>query len=514
MANLDYIIDEVEKLKEKEKKLENEAIQAAETEKKLKSLEKHLDPEKNWKMEKKKTEYIDSHPDSWKKKGGSRGFIETDEGTKWGSLNKENKFIFDDDKEEVIENDSIIDDKDEVIVDDKDKVVDDKIEINGGEALNTIIKNDLKNNDGDGDEKEKTGFAKFTQTVGKAFEHIATGLPKKMEEVWADKDRKRNFLRGLYIINESSGITPLSQAKSPLGKISSGIIKAEKQFTAEDLAKYKAMNPMRRYKSHDEEAIIKSFEKWQGKFDTNKNAYEAVFAKYNLAKNIALKKGELPTGILNKTFRNIKAFLAEVPGGEELYNQLAATFADEDYIKKHGNKMGLDEQVIFNDLFQAATYAQVVKEVKELYPVSNKDIETLLKAKGDIGSKPEALRRLIAAQMATREIALGSEKFAYEFFRLEDPQFENNAVLASEKMIADKLRKENIVTDVTLKTLFGSKDDVTDAGYISAYYYQTMKVKEKDLIDDPYTIFVTAEKSKEKEIQRIIEENQKKKELP
>ena len=36
MANLEYIIDEVEKLKENEKKLE--------------SLEKHLKPEKNWKM--------------------------------------------------------------------------------------------------------------------------------------------------------------------------------------------------------------------------------------------------------------------------------------------------------------------------------------------------------------------------------------------------------------------------------------------------------------------------------
>ena len=254
---------------------------------------------------------------------------------------------------------------------------------------------------------------------------------------------------------------------------------------------------MRRYKSHDEEAIIKSFEKWQEKFDTDKNAYEAVFAKYNLAKNIALKKGELPTGILNKTFRNIKAFLADVPGGEELYNQLAATFADEDYIKKHGNKMDLKEQVIFNDLFQAATFAQVVQEVKKLYPVSNKDIDTLLQTKGDIGSRPEALRRLIAAQMATREIVLASEDLAYKFFEEKDMQFEKHAIKTSEKLIADKLRKENYVTDETLKTLFGSKDDVTNAGYISAYYYQTMKAKESELPDDPYTIFVTAEKKKE-----------------
>jgi len=54
MANLDYIIDEVEKLKENEKKLE--------------SLEKHLKPEKNYKMNRSSTEDIESHPDYRHKK--------------------------------------------------------------------------------------------------------------------------------------------------------------------------------------------------------------------------------------------------------------------------------------------------------------------------------------------------------------------------------------------------------------------------------------------------------------
>ena len=441
----------------------------------------------------KSTKDISSHPDFWEKQAKDHGYIYNEEGeAEWGSLNKEGKFIFDE----------VIDEKDEI-------VVKDKIEIDGGEALNTIIKNDLKNNDGDGDEKEKTGLAKFTQTVGDALSNVATFLPKKMEEVWADKDRKRMFLRGLEIINSSSGITSLSQAKSPLGKISEGLLKAEQKFITEDIAKYKAMNPVRRYESIGEKAIYSDFEGWKERIRDSKKAF-AVAHKYNLAKNIALDGKELPTGVLNKTFSNLKSILSEVPGGEEIYNNLLKTFSNEDYIKEHGNKMGLNEQVIFNDLFQAATYAQVVKEVKELYPVSNKDIETLLKAKGDIGSKPEALRRLIAAQMAAREISLGSEKFAYEFFRLEDPQFESKSILASEKMIADKLRKENIVTDETLETLFGSKDDVTDAGYISAYYYQTMKVKESELEDNPYEIFKTAEKLKKEVTEKKIKKYQEK----
>ena len=491
MANLDYIIDEVEKLQKKEK-----------------SLEKHLNPDKNYEMNKSSTEDIESHPDYKRKLNefDGWGYIYNEEGEReYGNLNEEGKFIFDKDKEEVIDDkdEILIDDKDEIVVDDKDEV-ENKIEIEGGAALSDKI---LLPKEKPTLHKKKSAFANFTENIGEAFENIATELPGKIKEVWSDKDKRRNVLRGLEIINSSSGITPLSQAKSPLGKISEGILKAESKFAAEDLAKYKAENPMRRYESIAEKSIYSDFEGWKERIRDSKKAV-AVSDKYNLAKNIALDGKELPTGVLNKTFSDLKSILSEVPGGEEIYNNLVKTFSDEDYIKEHGNEMGLNEQVIFNDLFQAATYAQVVKEVKELYPVSNKDIETLLKAKGDIGSKPEALRRLIAAQMAAREISLASEDFAYKFFRLEDPQFESKSIKMSEKMIADKLRKENIVTDETLKTLFGSKDDVTDAGYISAYYYQKMKVKELELEDNPYTIFVTAEKKKKEIKKKKIEKYQ------
>jgi len=311
MANLDYIIDEVEKLKENEKKLE--------------SLEKHLKPEKNYKMNRSSTEDIESHPDYRHKKNLNWGYIENKEGKRdYGSLNEEGKFIFDKDKV-----DEVVDDNDEIVVDDKDEIVvdDKKIEIKGGAALSDkIILPKPK------PEKEKTGFAKFTENVGSAFENIATALPKKMEEVWKDKDRKRMFLMGLNIINESSGIKPLGQAKSPLGMISSGVIKAEKQFAAEDLAKYKAMNPMRRYESIGEKAIYSDFEGWKERIRDSKKAF-AVAHKYNLAKNIALDGKELPTGVLNKTFSNLKAVLSEVPGGQEIYNNLLKTFSDEDYIK-------------------------------------------------------------------------------------------------------------------------------------------------------------------------------------
>ena len=172
--------------------------------------------------------------------------------------------------------------------------------------------------------------------------------------------------------------------------------------------------------------------------------------------------------------------------------------------------MKLEDQVIFNDLFQAATYQQVVKQVKELYPVSNKDIDTLLKTKGDIGSKPEALMKLIAAEMATKEIYMGSRNLATLYFKNDDLDFEQKSILGSEKIIAEKLRKENKVTNSSIEELFGkgSAESVTDAGYITAYYYQNLKSQKVEGAGDPFTIFVTAKKEKIEKIEKIIDDIQ------
>tara|TARA_Y100001938_G_scaffold48014_1_gene66910 strand:+ start:321 stop:1688 length:1368 start_codon:yes stop_codon:yes gene_type:complete len=351
-------------------------------------------------------------------------------------------------------------------------------------------------------------LASFTETVGDTFENIATQVPKKIDEIYSDKDKKRNFLRGLYIINASSGITPISQAKSPLGKISEGLIKAEKQFTAEDIATLKAQKKEpRRYPGAKETLLIETFKKYKEDDKDKLKEFIPISQRYNLAKKIALDGNELPTGILNKTFSDIKAFLSEVPGGEEAYNALAAKFTDKDY----GSKMKLEDQVIFNDLFQAATFQQVVQEVKKLYPVSNKDIDTLLQTKGDIGSKPEALMRLIAVEMATKEIYMNSRPIANKYFEIEDLDFEQKSILDSEKMIAAKIRENDSVATSTIEELFGkgSAEDITDAGLITAYYYQSLKSEQVKGEMDSFTIFVTAEKEKEKIITDITEKYKK-----
>ena len=345
----------------------------------------------------------------------------------------------------------------------------------------------------------KTGsLSEFTKSVGDSFMNVAKAVPDKIDAIFEDPEKRKNVIRGLNILNESSGIKPISQAKSPLGSIASGLLKAEAQFTAEDIARLKAQKKEpRRYPSPPENLLVDSMKDYKERQQFKKDLTKSVNERFNIVKKVAIEGKELPTGILNSTFRDLKGILQEIGLGEK-YDALAKKFAAEGY-----TQMTLEDQNIFNDLFQAATFEQVVQDVKKLYPVSNKDIDTLLKTKGDISTRPEALRKLVATQMAINDIAMQSEDYAYKYFELGDQQFEKKSIRMSEKMIGEKLRKEGKVTSETLKQLFGTDKDITDAGYITAHYYQQLLAQKNDGKDDPFNIFVTAEKNKEAEKENI-----------
>ena len=380
---------------------------------------------------------------------------------------------------------------------------------------NEILKNQNKKYEiqlGDGlpkpDKKlvdiDTSSLSSFTKSVGDSFMNLAEVVPNKIDEIAKDPVKKKNFMRGLEIINASSGIKPIGQAKSTFGAISEGLLKAEKGFIATDIARLKAQKKEpRRYPSTGETLLTDTFKEYQKDMKIKKDGFKSVFDRYNLGKTAALKKNELPTGVLNATFRDLKGVIQELGLGDR-YNALAKKFESDDY-----TTMSLEDQTEFNDLFQAATFEGVVQDVKKLYPVSNKDIDTLLKTKGDISTRPEALRKLVATQMAINDIAMASEDYAYKYFELGDQQFEKKSIQLSEKMIGEKLRKEGKVTSETLKQLFGTDKDITDAGYITAHYYQQLLAQKDDGAGDPFKIFITAEKNKEKEIEDIIKKNQK-----
>ena len=458
----------------------------------IKNLEMYEDIESSDKN-KDDTAFIDSHPDSWLKKPGSpeklggegTGYIIDEKGTKnWGSLNEEGKFIYDDE---------IVEDKDEI-------VVDDKIKVDGGAALSDKIIIPKKKPD-----QEKTGLAKFTETVGSAFENIATELPDKIKEVWSDKDKRRNVLRGLEIINASSGIKSIGQAKSPLGMISEGLLKAESKFAAQDLKaaeieaqKLKALNTKRGVLEPHEAALLKNYTKYTDEEALNKKNYAATFDIYGLLKKAAFNKKELPTGVLAKLFQGAEAAITEIPGGAELLDMV---------LKRGGDTQWMDskQQVTFKNMLGAATKQKIVAQVKELYPVSNKDIEILLQTVGDIGTNPEALRRLVAAQMATREISLNQRKYASEMFKKGDLDFKENSFYAAEKELADSFRDS--VSDEILLAMYGTTEDISDSGIIAAKYYQDLQPQFDD-DQDPFDIFKQSKIKSTEENLKLIKERQ------
>jgi len=455
MANLDYIIDEVEKLKENEKKLE--------------SLEKYLDPKKS-KKNQPATKYIESHPDYWKKQNIDYGVIETDEGKKWGSLNEEGKFIFQED--EVDDNESTVDLNNISTIDEVDdsdstvaKVIEDnKIEIDGGNALTEIVSNDLKKDEVK--KKKKFSLSNFTEVVGDAFQNIATDLPGKMKEVWDDKDRKRMFLMGLHIINESSGIKPLGQAKSPLGMISSGVLKAEKGFIAEDIAWYKAQNPEKRFETQKKLSLGKLYNTYAADYEKGKTDM-AVDTRFNAVYKLAQGGKEPPVGILESAFSGFEKVLDEV-GLLEAANKLidrnqdTKEFSDKDLIE-------------FKEIVTAATFSQVVGKAKLLYPVSNKDLELLKKTIGDVSTSPQAFRALVAAQKALSEIGklAHGKSFDIAFEGEGQVNFRELSQEAAANELAETMKAK--VNPETYMKLFGIKEPTTPFQIINAFYYQQLE---------------------------------------
>ena len=367
-----------------------------------------------------------------------------------------------------------------------------------GKALPKIDEKPLVNID-------TSSLSSFATSVGDSFMNLAKVVPNKIEEIASDPVKKKNFMRGLEIINASSGIKPIGQAKSPFGAVAEGLLKAEKGFIATDLEKaknenerLKALKSGRNVLSPQEAAILKKYDKYTDTADANRKNYAATFDIYNLLKKAAIEKKQLPTGALNKIFQGTEQIISEIPGGEALLKKLYDNEGDQ-------SSMTPQERITFKNILGAATKQKIVAQVKELYPVSNKDIEILLQTVGDVGTNPEALRRLVAVQMASRDIALNQTDYANAEFQKNNFNFKEDSFYASEKELADKFRKG--VNPEILIEMFGTTEDITDSGIIAAHYYQTLQPQFEGG-KNPFEIYSETKKAKEENIIDIIEKRQ------
>ena len=221
-----------------------------------------------------------------------------------------------------------------------------------------------------------------------------------------------------------------------------------------------------------------------------------------MAKKAANEGKELPTGIIQKSFAGFEKAITEIPGGAKILDGLLKR-------NEGTTKMSSEDAVVFKDLLQSAVKQKIVSRVKELYPVSNKDIEILLQTVGDVGTSPEALRRLIAMQMGIQDIEKTQKTFVNELYSDGDMNFRDNSLAMSEKQLFEKYKKE--LRPETLEALYG-KDykDITAAGMVSAKYYQDLETKfAEDNPESFYNIFTDEQTKKQEDIINQIKKFQK-----
>ena len=350
----------------------------------------------------------------------------------------------------------------------------------------------------------------FVQDVGSNLSAIAEFVPNKIEEIASDPKKKKNFMRGLEIINASSGIRPISQAKSPLGAVAEGLLKAEKGFIAVDLAKLKANKDERRYKSGKETALEKLYTTYASDFEKSRKDYTSVDTRFNEIYKLAQGGKVPPTGILESSFSGLEKVLSEV-GLLDRANKLIGRNKD--------SKVFSNEDLIeFKEIFTAATKRQIVGQVKELYPVSNKDIEILLQTVGDISTSPQALRALVAAEKAAKEINESAFGKSYDLAFADggNSNFRADSQDAAAKELAAKYKDE--VRPETLIALYGKSDNPTAFQIVNAKYHQDLEPVYKDQeATGFFEVFKEKKLKDDKSIIDIIEKRQAedgKKDLP
>ena len=369
-----------------------------------------------------------------------------------------------------------------------------------GKALPTLEEKD------EGEKKSGVGdsLSKFASSVGNALTGVAEFLPNKIEEISSDPKKRKNFIRGLNIIAESSGYD--SKIRSPFGKVAGGLLKAEESFIAEDLAKLKALKSKQlpRIRDIKEEGILKMWTDYDKRYTEKEKAYKSTDVRTSELMKLAERGIDSPTGLIENLLTPLQKVASELGLGEK-YEDLSKSIQG----KKTVNELTNEEKVVFKDIFGAATKATVVGIVKELYPVSDKDIQIMLDTMGDISTNPKALAALVAAEKSAKEIdILGRERAGNIAFEEKDIEFEKKGKDQAARILANKFKDK--VKPETLKLMYGDDPESMNNPFriINAYYYQQLSPKyEKDL--GSFDTYLKTQASKIDSTKNLIIEKQK-----
>jgi len=408
-----------------------------------------------------------------------------------------------------------------------------KIEVQGGKALTEAVKKTFEEREAerinldeylDLDDLKKGkkindkegGFKQFVSSVGDALSSFTEGIDKKMESVYDDREKRQQFLSGLNTLISASSYTPIGQAKSAIGMFAEGqkkgFLESEaigQKRSAAETEKIKAQASLEkalkgeppRFRDDISEAILKEYPEFQTRMRDLKKQYGALDQRYIELYKLAQKGFEAPTGLVSEFLTPFEKVFSELGGGlSDKFRSLEASVSK----YEPGQDLSAEDKVAFKDLFSAATKQAIVSQVKDLYPASDKDIQVLLSTIGDIGTNPQALRKLVAAQKTLMEINNKVPSFAKEeAFINKNIEFEQVANEKAAQALADQLKDK--VTDQSLIDLFGTAEETNPFRIINAYYYQTLEPQFKGETTSYFDTYKKTAAAQEQNIQGIIQ---------
>ena len=387
----------------------------------------------------------------------------------------------------------------------------DKVEVEvTGDALeneNKKVEGDKNNNDGD---DEKKGFF---ATVGNAFNSLADTTSRKLDEVYSDDSKRRNFLSGLETIIEAGSYQPITQAKSPLAKFAVGQKKGMLASKALELQEMKALTDRikalntgkdRRYRPIDEEFILKAYDQYQKDFDKSKVGYQATETAYN---TLLKSKNYDITGIMEDFFLPLEEIAIGLGYGDVITRYRQSKADNKDYVPS------AEEIVKLKQIFDSTSKTRILSKVKDLYPVSNADINILLKGQGSLETNTGALKVLLSSEKALSDIETlafdKAQSLAFPGGDLKgDVNIKKNAADAAAKELAAQYNDQ--VSDELLKELYGNTDR-TDFRVIQAFNYKNIKA-DKNYEGSSFEKFLEGKADTIQETDSIISKYQKKKE--
>jgi hypothetical protein len=254
--------------------------------------------------------------------------------------------------------------------------------------------------------------------------------------------------------------------------------------------------PNRMYASPAEKAMEKDIENFQKNEDVRFTSKNALEARFDLMKAAANKGQTLPTGLVEDALLPVKEVLLYLkPEDRNKYDQLIT-----DYTGKDINKMDMKDQVTFQQQLNSLTTQAAIGYAKNLYPVSEKDLDQLFKGFGSGKLTGEALTRLIASQKATDEFADLNAKTYFDLLKKDPGNLQ--AKLDSRKTAEAQLKEQNekLVNPEILKKLYGIDDpkQATNFQLSTAKYYKEISPtipKDKDI-----NLYSSIRESREKDV--------------